>query len=183
MFRFKYLSVVLFVAILAGIIIVSCNNNDDDPDPKAEGIKAGNEMCGCVANYDAPVQPQHPASPLPPAGFDPYLDYTDPDVIASLDEETLAYLMNPAIIAYFQELAAFAGAFEAYAGELYQCLGVIQAYQEYATANANNYDPEAADPLLSVFTFTNDDFKEGFKEGVQSCSDAFNALFALMPSE
>lgn len=178
MFRFKYLSVVLSVAILAGVV-AACNN-DDDPDYKAEGIKAGNEMCDCVASYEAPVQPQHPASPLPPADFDPYLDYTDPEVLATLDEETLAYISDPAIIAYFGALATFAADFETYAGNLYACLGVIAKYQEYATANADNYNPDAADPLLSVFTFKNDEFEKGFKEGVGSCAEAFSALFELL---
>ena len=178
MFRFKYLSVVVFAAALAGVV-VSCDDKDK-VDTKAEGIVAGNEMCACVASYEAPAQPQHPESPLPPADFDFTLDYSDPEVLAGLNEETISYLMNPAIIAYFGELAAFAGAFAAYAGDLYACLGVIQKYQEYATANANNYNPEATDPLLSVFTFSDEGFKEGFKEGVKSCSDAFDALFALM---
>ena len=178
MFRFKYLLVTLSVAVLAGVIFVACDN-DDDPDLRAEGLKAGQEMCDCVASYDAPVQPQHPSSPLPPANFDLTLDYTDPEILASLDGETLAYLMDPAIVAYFGELAVFSEEFEAYVMELYQCLGVTQKYQEYVTANPDNYDPEATDPLLSVFTFKNDDFKEGFKEGVKSCADSFNVLFAL----
>ena len=174
MFKFKYLSVALFVAILAGVVVASCN--DDKTDLKAEGVKAGTEMCACVGSYDAPVQPQHPASPLPPADFNPQ----NPDLT---DPATLAYVSDPAIIAYFGELETFMDDFNAYAQELYQCLGVTQKYQKYVTANANNYNPTATDPLLSVFTFTNDDFKEGFKEGVSSCSEAFNALFALMPSE
>jgi len=180
MFKFKFLSAVLVVVVLAGTAFVSCSDDEKNSKAEAEGVKAGNEMCDCVSNYDAPIQPQHPASPLPPANFNPYLDYTDPEVFAGLDQETMAYLMNPAIQAYFGELAGFATAFETYAGELYQCLGTIQQYQEYATANANNYDPEATDPLLSVFTFSNDDFKEGFKTGVGSCSDAFTVLFSLI---
>ena len=178
MFKFKYLSAVLFVAVLAGVVFVACSSKDDDL--KAEGTKAGNEMCDCVARHDAPEQPQHPASPLPPANFDPRLDYTNPAVLATLDDETIAYISDPAIQAYFGALAAFQAEFTTYAGKLYECLGVIALYQEYATASADNYDPEAADPLLSVFTFKNDDFKEGFTEGVKSCADSFTALFALM---
>ena len=179
MFKIKYLSVVLFAAMLAGVVFVACKD-DDKTDPKAEGIKAGTEMCAMVASYTAPVQPQHPASPLPPENFNPYLDYTDPTVLATLDGATIAYISDPAIQAYFGALLAFQEEFTVYAGQLYECLGVIGQYQEYATANADNYNPEAADPLLSVFTFKNDDFKEGFKEGVQGCSDSFSALFALM---
>ena len=180
MSKFKYFSVVFFAAMLAGVVIVACNDDDDKIDAKAEGLKAGTEMCARVASYTAPVQPQHPASPLPPANFNPYLDYTDPAVLATLDGETIAYLSDPAIQAYFGAMATFYEEFNAYAGQLYECLGVIGKYQEYATANADNYNPEAADPLLSVFTFKNDDFKEGFKEGVKSCADSFNVLFALM---
>ena len=180
MSKFKYLLVVLFAAILAGVVFVACSKDDDKTDPRAEGLKAGTEMCACVASYTAPIQPQHPASPLPPASFNPYLDYTDPAVLATLDGETIAYISDPAIQAYFGALATFQEEFTVYAGKLYECLGVIGQYQEYATANAENYNPEAADPLLSVFTFKNDDFKEGFKEGVKSCADSFSALFALM---
>ena len=94
MFKFKYLSAVLFAAILAGIlVVVSCNNKDDDPDPRAEGLKAGTEMCDCVASYDAP-------------------DPTDPK-----------YAENPA------QLQAD---FQAYYGQLYECLGVIHQYEKYA---------------------------------------------------
>ena len=179
MFKIKYLSVVFYTAILAVVFIVACND-DDKVDPKAEGLKAGTDMCACVASYTAPVQPQHPASPLPPASFNPYLDYTDPAVLATLDEATIVYISDTAIQAYFGAITTFQEEFTAYAAQLYECLGVIGQYQEYATANAENYNPEAADPLLSVFTFKNDDFKEGFKEGVKSCADSFTALFALM---
>ena len=177
MCKFKFLFLALFAFVLVGTAFVSCKDKDD---PKDDGVKAGTEMCDCVSSVETPVQPQHPSSPLPPANFNPYLDYTDPEVLASLDIETMTYLMDPAIQAYFGQLAAFSAAFEAYAGELYQCLGVIQKYQDYATANVENYNPEAEDPLLSVFTFTDNDFKEGFKEGVQTCYDTFSSLFLLL---
>ena len=48
MFKFKYLSVVLFVAMLA-VVVVACS--DDKDDPKAEGIKAGSEICDCMSGY------------------------------------------------------------------------------------------------------------------------------------
>ena len=185
MFKFKYFFVALFVAMLAGVVIVSCSDDDNSKDKekaemKAKGVDAGSEMCDCVASYEAPVQPQHPASPLPPANFDQSLDYTNPEVLASLDDETIAYLSDPAIMAYFGKLAVFFTEFEAYAGDLYQCLGAVHPYQEYVTANADAYNPNADEPLLSVFTFSNDDFKDGFREGVASCSDAFSALFEAM---
>ena len=180
MSKFKSFFSMLFAVALAGGVIVSCNDDEKNSNAEAEGIKAGTEMCDCVSDYDAPIQPQHPASPLPPANFNPYLDYSDPAVLATLDGATIAYISDPAIQAYFGALASFQAEFTAYAGQLYECLGVIGQYQEYATANAENYNPEAADPLLSVFSFKNDDFKEGFTEGVKSCADSFTALFALM---
>jgi len=51
--RFKYLSVVLFSAALAGVVFVSCNK-DKDPDPAADGKKAGGEMCSCVSKIEMP---------------------------------------------------------------------------------------------------------------------------------
>ena len=50
MFRFKYLSVVLFAAILAGVV-VACSDDDDKIDYKAEGVKAGKEICDCMSSY------------------------------------------------------------------------------------------------------------------------------------
>ena len=184
MSKFKYLFVMLFAVVLTGGVIVSCSDDDDNVKTaegiRAEGVKAGTEMCDCVASYEAPVQPQHPASPLPPASFDPTLDYSDPAVVEGMELDAYIYFMAPAIQAYLGELAVFVDEFETYAGNLYQCLGTIHPYQEYATANANNYDPEAEDPLLSVFTFKDDNFKEGFKVGVGSCADTFSALFSLI---
>jgi hypothetical protein len=136
MFRFKYLSVVLFAAIVA-VVVVSCKDNDKE-DPKAEGIKAGNEMCDCVGGYTAP-------------NFADYID--DP--------------------------AGYQAAFMAYAGELYECIGVIGKYQKYVTPDLDAYDETSSEPLLSVFKFENNDFKNGFREGVASCSNAFDALWEL----
>ena len=140
MFKFKYLSVVLLVAVLAGVV-VACND-DDDPDPKAEGIKAGNEMCDCVASYPAP-------------------DPTDPK-----------YVENP---------AQLQTDFQTYYGKLYECLGVIHQYEKYARLKEQGEEAQTDDPLLNVFMFENDKFKDGFLEGVGSCYDAFNALWDLMP--
>ena len=49
MFRFKYLLVVLLAAMLAGVVFVACNDDDDKVDAKAEGLKAGKEICDCMA--------------------------------------------------------------------------------------------------------------------------------------
>ena len=51
--RFKYLSVVLFSAVLAGVAFVSCNKNE--PDPAADGKKAGEEMCSCTSGITEPA--------------------------------------------------------------------------------------------------------------------------------
>ena len=147
MFKFKYLSVVLFAAMLAGGVFVACNDKDDDPDPKkaearAEGVKAGTEMCDCVASYPAP-------------------DPTDPK-----------YAENPG------QLNAD---FNAYYMQLYSCLGEIHKYEKYARLKEQGEEAQTDDPLLNVFMFHDDDFKEGFLEGVGSCYDSFNALWALMP--
>ena len=56
----------------------------------------------------------------------------------------------------------------------------LQAYQEYVAVNFEGYDPNANDPLLSVFTFTNDDFKAGFIEGIGGCAESFSALMGLI---
>ena len=145
MFRFKYLLVTLFVAVLAGIVVVSCNDKDK-PDPRAEaraeGVEAGTAMCSCVASYPAP-------------------DPTDPK-----------YAENPGQINED---------FQAYYMQLYSCLGEIHQYEKYARLKEQGEEAQTEDPLLNVFMFHDDDFKEGFLEGVGSCYDAFNALWDLMP--
>ena len=169
--RFKSISVVLFAAVLAGVVI-SCKE-EEKTDLKAEGKKAGTEMCGCVASYD---EPNFPMSPLPPAGLDLQelfgLDLQDPAVFAGLDPEVQAYLTDPAIQQYLSE-------FKAYAMQLSQCVNVAP-YQQYIDFVYANYDPTAAEPLYSVFDFKNSDFEQGFKEGTNGCKEAFEALFALM---
>ena len=142
MSKFKFLLVALSFTLLAGVVVVSCNKDDDDPDPKAEGIKAGNEMCDCVASYDAP-------------------NPTDPK-----------YTENP------EQLGAD---FQAYYGQLYECLGVIHKYEKYARLKEQGEEAQTEDPLLNVFMFEDDKFKEGFLEGVGNCYEAFNALWDLMP--
>ena len=79
--------------------------------------------------------------------------------------------------------AALQAAFVAYAAKLQDCLAVIAKYEAYVTVNMAGYTPFAAEPLLSVFAFTDNDFKDGFAEGVGTCSAAFASLWALMPSE
>ena len=53
--RFKSFLVVLFTAVLAGVVI-SCDN-DKDADPLKEGRKAGTEMCACVDAISVPTDP------------------------------------------------------------------------------------------------------------------------------
>ena len=146
MFRFKYLSVILVAAMMAGIFVVSCNDKDEKPDPRAEaraeGVEAGKAMCDCVASYAAP----NPADPK--------------------------YVENPG------QLNAD---FNAYYMQLYECLGLIHQYEKYARLKEQGEEAQTDDPLLNVFMFHDDDFKEGFLEGVSSCYDSFNALWALMP--
>lgn len=134
--KFKFLLALLLVAIVAGVV-VACSD-DDDPDYKAEGKKAGVEMCDCVASYVAP-------------NYEDYESYEE-----------------------------FTAAFTAYAANLSGCLGIIAQYQEYVTVDINAYDPEADEPLFSVFSFKNDEFKEGFMEGAGGCADTFTALFEMM---
>ena len=43
----------LLSAVLA-VVVISCKDDDKGADPKAEGVKAGTEMCDCVASYTAP---------------------------------------------------------------------------------------------------------------------------------
>ena len=146
MFRFKYLSVALFIAMLAGVAFIACSN-DDDPDPKAEGITAGTEMCGCVSSIPEPVIPN------PPAGVNPLNpDFTD-----------------PATLQYFAEVQAV---YEAYFAELGNCAGGIAGkYQKYFLFNIGNYDAELG--LFSAFEFKDEDFKAGFLQATQACAAAF----------
>ena len=134
--KVKYLSVVLFAAILAGVLI-SCGDNGDKENPAAEGQEAGVAMCDCVASYTPPADP------------------TDIE------------------------------AFMAYAQQLYNCLGVIAPYSDYiglngTMENSYGYDSEAAEPLYSVFVFTNSDFEREFKSATNVCMQAFAALFEMM---
>ena len=147
MSKFKYLSVALFVAILAGVVVVACSN-DDDPDPNAEGAKAGNEMCGCVSSVAEPIIPN------PPAGFNPLEpDYTD-----------------PATLEYY---AALQAVYEAYFAELGNCAGEVAGkYQEYFLFNIGNYDEEIG--LFSAFDFKDKGFETGFLGATQACAEAFD---------
>ena len=141
--KVKYLSVVLFAAILAGVLI-SCGDNGDKDDPiaeaKAAGVEAGELMCACVASYEEP---------------------------------------NPAD--YLPDMEALQAAFQEYYGQLYACLGVIVPYAEYAALRSPNEPVQTDDPLLAVFIFHNEHFREAFvEEGVKDCYDTFMALWALM---
>jgi len=147
MSKFKYLFVVLFVATLAGGVIVSCSD-DDKVKPQVEGAKAGAEMCGCVAEV------AEPEIPNPPAGVNPL----DPDLT---DLATLEYLAGVQAI------------YEDYFTELGNCAGSVAGkYQEYFVFNVNNYDEEIG--LFSAFDFKNEEFKTGFLGATQVCADAFD---------
>jgi hypothetical protein len=139
--RLKYLSVVLFAAILAVVVITACNK--DKTDAAAEGKEAGEAMCGCVSGYTAP---------------------------------------NPED---FEDMESFQAAFMAYAGQLYNCLGEIAPYSKYVVLagtqdDGYGYNPNAAEPLYSIFTFKNDDFGKEFKKATEVCMLPFAALFAMM---
>ena len=144
--RFKYLSAVLFVALMAAVVVISCKDDNKEPDPaveaRAAGKEAGEKMCACVSNYQAP----------------------DPNTWTGTPQE-------------LQQ------AFQAYYGQLYACLGEITPYEQYARLrNPQNEPAQTDDPLLSVFIFHDENFKAGFVEdGVKSCYDTFNALWALIP--
>jgi hypothetical protein len=135
--RFKYLLAVLFTAVLAGVIIVSCKK-DDGPDTEAEGKKAGTEMCDCVSSYTAP---------------------------------------NPADFA--DDPAGLQAAFAIYAGQLYECLGVIAPYEKYVEIDVDAYNPQAENPLYSIFDFKDKNFEKGFKSGTEGCMQTFALLFSL----
>ena len=182
MSRIKFFSVVLIATFMMGVLVVACGD-DEKVKPEDEGRKAGEAMCNCVSSYIAPTMPNHPASPLPPAGVNMQellgLDLTDAEVFAGLDPEVQVYLMDPAIQAYLGDIGKFYADFEAYAGELYQCLGTVAPYQKYVETNTDAYNPDAAEPLYSIFTFKDADFEKGFKSGTASCMLTFAALFAL----
>ena len=172
----------MLLAAALAVVVITCGDKDKT-DLKAEGKKAGTEMCSCVASYDEPTMPNHPASPLPPADLDLQellgLDLQDPAVFAGLDPEVLAYLMDPAIQQYLGALGQFSKDFEDYATDLSKCINTAP-YQQYIDFVYENYDPTATEPLYSVFDFKNSDFEQGFKEGTGGCKEAFEALFALM---
>jgi hypothetical protein len=137
--KFKYLSVVLFIAALAGVVI-SCDN-ESDVDLRAEGKKAGIEICDCVASFEAP---------------------------------------NPENFDGGAEGESFQAAFGFYVMQLATCPGLLGKYQQYVVFVYENYNPEAENPLYSVFDFKNADFEAGFKEGTSNCMETFAVLFALI---
>ena len=143
--RLKYLSVVLFVAILAGVII-ACNK-DDKPNPEVEGKNAGNAMCNCVSSIDEPVVPH------PPEGVNPL----EPN------------FEDPATLEY---LAAVQAVYEAYFAELGSCAGEVAGkYQKYFIFTYDNYDEEQG--FFSVFDFKDEEFQKGFLEAAGVCAAAF----------
>ena len=141
--RFKYLSVVLFAAMLAGVV-VSCKNNE--PDPVVEGKNAGTEMCGCVASFAEP-------NVEVPAGVNPL----EPD------------LEDPVTLEYF---AAVDAAYSAYFAELAGCAGKVAGKnQKYFLFIYENYNAEEG--FFSVFDFKDENFKNGFLETANVCAAAF----------
>ena len=145
--RFKYLSVMLFSALLAGVVIVSCKDKESDPDPELEGKNAGTEMCSCVSTIDKPD------IPMPPAGVNPQ----EPDME---DPATLQYLAQVQAVyeAYFAELGSCAG-------------GVANKYQKYFVFSIANYEAEKG--LFSAFDFKDEAFQKGFLMATQECAEAF----------
>ena len=136
--RFKYLSVLLIVAMTVGGVFASCNK-DKTKSAETEGKEAGDAMCNCVSSYTPPTDPT---------------DYE---------------------------------AFMAYAQQLYSCLGVIAPYSEYVglagtMENGYGYNPEAAEPLYSVFAFKNADFEKEFKKATEVCMLPFSMLFDILMS-
>jgi hypothetical protein len=136
--RFKYLSVFLFAALVAGVVFIACNKNDEKPGEA--GKEAGAAMCNCVSSYTAPTDPT---------------DYE---------------------------------AFMAYAQQLYNCLGTIAPYSQYiglagTMENSYGYNPDAAEPLYSVFAFKNADFEKEFKKATEVCMLPFAMLFQMMGSQ
>ena len=145
MCRKKFLSVVLFSALTAGIICVACK--DDKPDPEADGKKAGTEMCACVTDIAAPVIPN------PPQGVNPL----DPD------------LTDPTTLQWLGEVQAV---YEAYFAALGNCAGLVASkYQKYFVFSIASYNPEIG--LFSAFDFKDKDFEKGFLSATQACAEAF----------
>lgn len=145
--RFKYLSVVLFSALLAGVVI-GCSK-DNDPNPETEGKNAGAEMCNCVGSVAEPVPP------MPPAGVNPMEpDFTD--------------------LATQQYFAAVQAVYEEYFAELGNCAGgVAGKYQKYFSMDISKYDEKNPD-FFSVFDFKDENFKKGFLENAMVCAKAFS---------
>ena len=59
MSKFKSFFVMLFVAVLAGGVIVSCDDDNEDSvktaeEIRAEGLAAGTGICDCMSGYVAP---------------------------------------------------------------------------------------------------------------------------------
>ncbi|MDR2233284.1 MAG: hypothetical protein LBE56_09195 [Tannerella sp.] len=80
----------------------------------------------------------------------------------------------------FQDQESFQAAFTEYATNLGTCPGLLSKYQDYVLFVYENYNPEAENPLYSVFTFKNPEFEAGFKAGTGDCMTTFATLFALM---
>jgi hypothetical protein len=64
--------------------------------------------------------------------------------------------------------------------ELTECLGGIVPYQQYIGVELEGYDPEAAQPLYSVFNFKDQDFEKGFKDGSNVCYEQFSELLEML---
>ena len=150
MSKFKSFFVVLFAVVLAGGVIVSCDDDDDNGAPSAEELRAEGLAAGSGICTCM-------------AGY--------------------AHLA-PNMEDYFTETGfdqeGYVAALSAYGWQASGCVGSLQSYQEYVTVNFDAYDENAADPLLSVFNFKNNDFKTGFSVGIGSCAGAFGDLLGLM---
>ena len=95
----------LLSAVLA-VVVISCKDDDKGANPKAEGVKAGTEMCDCVASYPAPD----------PADF---LDGDGNFDEASFNQAFMDYATNlgtcPGLLSNYQQYVTFI--YEAYDAE------------------------------------------------------------------
>ncbi|MCL2097624.1 MAG: hypothetical protein FWH23_02545 [Bacteroidales bacterium] len=143
--KFKYLSVMLLAALLAGAVMLACSNNDLTP--KEEGYKAGLEMCACLS-IPAPEMPE------PPADFDP----DDPDLE---DPDVLEYLAK--VEAYYEDVLS-------YLANLGECATLVAAkYQKYFIFDYDKYEGD----LFDVFEFKDEEFQQGFLEAAMICAEGF----------
>ena len=178
--RLKFLSVVLFTAILAGMFVVAYGDDDTKKDPAAEGTKAGVETCDCVSSVQGPDLsnlPNPPSSPTPPEGFNLQelfaLDLEDMEVFLALPADVQAYLMNPEVIAWLVAVGnAIESAYEVWFMALGGCTAqVASKYEEFYSFDYDAFDEEIG--FFSCFNFKNTEFQQTFLAAAMVCADEF----------